>query len=93
MQYILSALRSGKSVLSEKPIARTLAEGRAAVAEYRQMDTAAVWAVGENYRFEDAFHAAAQKVPLIGDVVKVDLVVDMGMRSTNPCAFALLLAA
>ena len=86
VQYVEAALAAGKCVLSEKPIAASLADARAAVAAYQALRNTAVWTIAENYRFEEAFHCAARRVPKIGEIVKVDMVVDMGMRSSNPCA-------
>jgi len=54
---IQRSLEAGKHVLSEKPIAPTTAEGEALLKQCRQ--TNRVWMVGENWRYEDAFLAAA----------------------------------
>ena len=57
------ALRSGKHVLSEKPIADTVAAGSHLVTVYRSLpDPRQVWMVGENWRYEDAFIQAQQLV-------------------------------
>src|SRR5512145_647634 len=48
-QYVLQALRANKAVLSEKPVAPSVAEGKKllrAAARYR-----APWLVGENFAF------------------------------------------
>ncbi len=57
---ILRSLQAGKHVLSEKPIAPTVAAGEALVARCPQAGP--LWMVGENWRYEDAFLAAASLV-------------------------------
>ena len=57
---IQRSLQAGKHVLSEKPIAPTTVEGEALLQRCRQADR--VWMVGENWRYEDAFLAAADIV-------------------------------
>jgi predicted dehydrogenase len=52
------ALRSGKHVISEKPIASTVATGRRLLELYQQ-NAGQIWAVGENWRYEEAFERAA----------------------------------
>lgn len=52
------ALRSGKHVLSEKPIASTVATGQRLLDLYGQ-NSGQTWAVGENWRYEEAFERAA----------------------------------
>lgn len=52
------ALRSGKHVISEKPIASTVVTGRRLLDLYRQ-NSGQIWAVGENWRYEEAFERAA----------------------------------
>lgn len=54
------SLQAGKHVLSEKPIAPTAGEGQALLEHCRQANR--VWMVGENWRYEDAFLAAADVV-------------------------------
>ncbi|HXF60994.1 MAG TPA: Gfo/Idh/MocA family oxidoreductase, partial [Caldilineaceae bacterium] len=58
---IRQALAAGKHVLSEKPIAATLAEGQALLAyyEHQKRHPGQVWMVGENWRYEEAFQRAA----------------------------------
>jgi len=59
-----AALRAGKHVISEKPMAPDVATGRRLLAAAAELTRASgkVWMVAENYRFEDAFAAAAQAV-------------------------------
>lgn len=54
------ALASGKHVLSEKPIAPTVAAGRQLIAGYQ--NPSQVWMVAENWRYEDAFIQAGQMI-------------------------------
>jgi predicted dehydrogenase len=83
MQYILAALKAGKSVLSEKPIAVAVETARDMVNTYRAMERKPVWFVGENVRFEPVFSRAAQLVPHL-QANKIDLLANMGMRKENP---------
>lgn len=55
------ALRSGKHVISEKPIAAEVAAGRRLV-ELHGQSSGQIWLVGENWRYEDAFEQAAALV-------------------------------
>lgn len=63
---IAQALAAGKHVLSEKPIAPTVAAGRALLAQSahrsQPQSLLPVWMVGENWRYEEAFRRAAQLV-------------------------------
>lgn len=52
------ALRAGKHVISEKPLAPDGVIGRWLLAKYAER-TGQVWMVGENWRYEDAFEQAA----------------------------------
>lgn len=83
LQVVTQALQAGKCVLSEKPIAPTVAQAAAALQSYQMMKTTPVWCVGENYRFEEVFDAAAKLVPSLGDIIKLDLVADMPMNPSN----------
>lgn len=72
------ALRSGKHVLSEKPIADTVGAGRRLVEVYRGLaNPHQVWMVGENWRYEDAFVQAQR------------LVQDGAIGQPRTCHFAL----
>lgn len=55
---VRAALAAGKHVISEKPIARNLAEARALVEEWRATDLH--WMVAENIRYESVFMRAAE---------------------------------
>lgn len=54
---IEQALAAGKHVVSEKPIARDLAQAHALVSQWQRSDR--VWMVAENWRYESAFRQAA----------------------------------
>ncbi len=55
------ALATGKHVISEKPVAPTVAEGRRLLALARRRPHQ-IWMVGENWRYEQAFQLAAAAV-------------------------------
>ncbi|KAL1840413.1 hypothetical protein VTJ49DRAFT_487 [Mycothermus thermophilus] len=65
---IEQALKAGKHVLSEKPIAKDLAEGQRLIGLYEALPQAErpLWGVAENYRFMDSLRYAAEKVREIG---------------------------
>ena len=48
-EYVLAALKAGKAVLSEKPIAPTVAAGKKLLSASKRFD--APWLVGENFAF------------------------------------------
>jgi predicted dehydrogenase len=54
-------LAAGKHVISEKPIAPTVAEGQALLEQYAHHPDQ-VWMVGENWRYDQAFQAAGQVI-------------------------------
>ncbi|MBZ0303327.1 MAG: Gfo/Idh/MocA family oxidoreductase [Anaerolineae bacterium] len=53
------ALKSGKHVISEKPIARSVAEGQQLIAQHT---SGSQWTVAENFRYEAAYIRAAELV-------------------------------
>lgn len=55
------ALEAGKHVVSEKPIAPTSGRARELIALHQQRPNQ-VWMVAENYRYEQAYRAAAQAI-------------------------------
>lgn len=85
LQYVLRALAAGKSVLSEKPVASSVADARAAVEAYTQMRacfrTPPVWFVAENFRFEEVFVEAARLVPRLGFLLRLDLRADTPLNA------------
>jgi hypothetical protein len=78
VQYALRALVAGKCVLSEKPIASSVADARASINAHarvrRSFKVPPVWFVAENFRFEEVFAEAARLAPLLGYPIKLDLV-------------------
>ncbi len=59
--FVAAALRAGKHVISEKPIAPGSATARDLIALHRRTP-GQVWMVGENWRYEEAFERAAELV-------------------------------
>lgn len=61
---IEAALRAGKHVISEKPVAPDVASGRQLIETARAITakTGKVWMVAENYRYEPAFQRAGEAV-------------------------------
>lgn len=57
---VAKALRAGKHVISEKPLAPTVADGRALLDI--PLADGQVWMLGENWRYEEAFHAARKMI-------------------------------
>src|SRR5512140_493123 len=57
-----AALRAGKHVISEKPMAPDVATGRRLleIAGRLAAESGVVWMVAENWRYEEAYRAAAQ---------------------------------
>lgn len=61
------ALRAGKHVLSEKPIAGDVAGAEALLALYEGLgDGKPIWAVAENFRYMESLRYAAERVGEIG---------------------------
>ncbi|KAI9668085.1 MAG: hypothetical protein M1821_000905 [Bathelium mastoideum] len=69
--YIREALRAGKHVLAEKPIAKDVATATELLDWYHQnIDTSKVtWCVAENYRFFDSIAFASEQVKKLGRVL------------------------
>ena len=63
---IQKALKAGKHVLSEKPIAKDVATAKSLIEFYNGLEKKGIWAVGENLRFVDAIVSGAQKVKEVG---------------------------
>ena len=76
------ALAAGKHVFSEKPIAPTVAEAQSLIAASLSYGDQ-VWMVGENWRYEEAFQAAARAIGAgrIGRPMFCDLSLQLPIRA------------
>jgi predicted dehydrogenase len=63
---IQKAIAAGKHVLSEKPIARDIASARDLIAWVHRQPITPVWAVAENFRFNESVQYAAEQLRCIG---------------------------
>ncbi len=67
---VRAALAAGKHVLSEKPVAETVATAKTLLASYHALQASAtpcpIWAVAENYRYMKSLSLAEDKVRQIG---------------------------
>ncbi len=82
---VLKALAAGKHVISEKPIASTVAEGQALIARSRTCGDR-VWMVAENWRYEEAFQVAAEAIRAgrIGQPLSCDLSLQLPVMPDSP---------
>jgi predicted dehydrogenase len=70
-EFIEAALTAGKHVLSEKPIAGTIARAQKLI-KYYESDAVkgnATWAVAENFRFLESFEYGRQEVEKLGRIL------------------------
>jgi len=68
--FIKQALLAGKHVLSEKPIAPTLAAAEELIAWYRSsLPGSTIWAVAENFRYLATFRYGGEQVKELGRVL------------------------
>lgn len=65
-QAIRTALAAGKHVISEKPVADTVENARALIADYAKLSSPPLWGVAENYRYQKSLHVAEEEVKKIG---------------------------
>jgi predicted dehydrogenase len=80
-QAIRAALAAGKHVISEKPVADTVAHAKALVADYEALPSKPIWAVAENYRYMQSLQLAEAKLREIGgDLVSFSLVSNKFVR-------------
>ncbi|KAL1901024.1 hypothetical protein Sste5346_002089 [Sporothrix stenoceras] len=79
---IRAALKAGKHVISEKPVADTVANAKALVDEYNGLPSGKpIWGVAENYRYMQSLHLAESKLREIGgDLVSFSLISNKFVR-------------
>ncbi len=84
-EVVSQALAAGKHVFSEKPIAQTVTEAQDLIARSRPYADQ-VWMVGENWRYEEAFHTAAQAIAAgrIGQPLFCDLSLQLQVQADSP---------
>lgn len=75
------AINSGKHVVSEKPVAPTMARGRELVSLPR--GNGQQWMVAENWRYEPMFAQASQIVDKLGQIVLFDWVQHISVDRQN----------
>ncbi len=84
-QVVAQALEAGKHVISEKPIAPTVAQAQELLALHsRRPDR--VWMVAENFRYEEGYAAAGRAVRdgVIGEPCMVDFSVQAPVDPDSP---------
>ncbi|NJN84602.1 MAG: Gfo/Idh/MocA family oxidoreductase, partial [Caldilineaceae bacterium] len=81
---VAKLLATGKHVISEKPIAPTIAAGRRLIAQHNA-PKGQVWMVAENWRYEAAFQQAGQRVRAgeIGTPVTCHYAVNMAIPPSS----------
>ncbi|KAJ7563929.1 hypothetical protein O6H91_03G130800 [Diphasiastrum complanatum] len=88
LEIVHQALKAGKHVLQEKPIGPNVAEVRNAISLYRTLHAtggqAPIWALAENYRFEPGLLKASDLVRDLGDMMAVEVIVELPMEESNP---------
>lgn len=83
LQVAQKCLKAGKHVLQEKPVAQSVEVVNLAIKEFHQLSQQPVWALAENYRSEQGFQKACRMMHALGTIIKLDLVADMPMNSSN----------
>ncbi|KAI4866735.1 oxidoreductase family protein [Hypoxylon rubiginosum] len=83
--YIEKALAAGKHVLAEKPLAKDVATALALIEYYKRVsaETAASFAVAENFRFTPSYLYAAEEVKKLGKVTGFVVRVSFMMEQSN----------
>ncbi|KAG8389052.1 hypothetical protein BUALT_Bualt02G0189200 [Buddleja alternifolia] len=74
----LRLLKSGKHVLQAGTELET------AISRYNSLNSAPIWAIAENYRFEPAFVEGKKLMAEIGDIINVHVIIEGSMNSSNP---------
>ncbi|KAF2156683.1 NAD(P)-binding protein, partial [Myriangium duriaei CBS 260.36] len=73
-EFILAALKAGKHVLSEKPLAPTVSSGTDLLADYKSLSgSRPLWAVAENFRYFSTYAYAATQIRDLGRVLNFRL--------------------
>ncbi|KAG0128131.1 hypothetical protein HOY82DRAFT_566490 [Tuber indicum] len=67
-EVIKKALGAGKHVLSEKPVAKDLAQARELIS-YKQSYPDLNWSVAENFRFQETWRHAHREITALGRVI------------------------
>ena len=83
---VVAALQAGKYVLSEKPLAPSVAVATKTIDAAKEANALGRWGVAENYRFEPAVERLASAD--IGTVRAVRLSVGAPITGENPYAIA-----
>jgi predicted dehydrogenase len=85
-EAVAASLAAGKHVISEKPIAPTVAQAQALIHQQAAQHPETVWMVAENWRYEPSFAAAAQAVKSgeIGRPVCFDWSMQLPVKEGNP---------
>jgi predicted dehydrogenase len=87
-EIVLAALRAGKHVLSEKPVAADVTSGYSLIAEYQKTyaPTGLHWRIAENFECEPAFIKAAEAIQAgrIGKISHWRLSRAAGIEIDNP---------
>jgi predicted dehydrogenase len=82
-EHIEAALKAGKHVLAEKPIAADLASGKKLIDYYKSLSGPATLSIAENHRFLPSFTYAAEQAARLGKVTHFDIKSFGLMRSDN----------
>lgn len=84
LPIVRRALKAGKHVIEEKPVAADIDAAMEALRFYHSLDKPPLWMLAENYRYEDVFQEACRLAPsTLGKIIKLDLVADMAMDKNN----------
>ncbi|KAF5020451.1 hypothetical protein F66182_7530 [Fusarium sp. NRRL 66182] len=65
-RLIKKAILAGKHVLSEKPVSRNTETAMELIRWYNSLPNAPIWAVAENFRFNESLKYAESKIRMVG---------------------------
>ena len=84
-EYIRKALKAGKHVLAEKPIANDVETATELLECYhKNVDTTKVtWAVAENFRFFESYATASEEISKLGRLLGFRLRVSAMVEAGN----------